>query len=198
LDISKRKLLQARIQAIKGENIRSINLRCREKLLEMFFAKTKRLKPRHSRDIGRIISLTKAFALMNLWHRDRDGATIVANEQDVEEAFKIWDVLPESQEYNLPPYVYDLHRDVILAAFEEKNRDRREGPEEMTGPLGLTRREVARKHLRVCGRVLPEWLLRMQITPMLERAGLITQEPDPKHKRRMLIHPISREQETVS
>jgi hypothetical protein len=187
----KRRLLKARIEAIKGENMQNINIGCQDKVQKMFFDRTKTLKPRHARDIGRIISLAKAFALLNLWYRDRDGATIVVNEQDVEEAFKIWDVLSESQEYNLPPYVYDLHREVILPAFEEKNQGRSEDSEEITGPLGLTRREVLRKHQESYGRVLPEWQLRMQIIPMLENAGLITQEPDPSDRRRMLIYPTS-------
>jgi hypothetical protein len=186
-----RKSLKERIEAIRRENIQEIKIGSPEKIEEKFFAKSKVLKPRHQRDIGRIISLIKAFALLNLWHRERKGSTIVANEEDIEEAFKIWGAISESQEYNLPPYIYNLYLDVILTAWNEKNQKRTEGFEEITGPLGLTRREVTQKHLQVYGRVLADWLLRQQIIPMLENAGLITQEPDPNDKRKMLIYPTT-------
>jgi len=186
-----RRSFKERIKAIKRESIKEINIGYPEKIEERFFAETKKLKPRHQRDIGRIISLMKAFALLNLWHRERKGSTIVANEEDIEESFKIWDVISESQEYNLPPYIYNLYLDVILTAWNEKNQKRTQGFEEITGQLGLTRREVTQKHLQVYGRVLPDWLLRQQIIPMLENAGLITQEPDPNDKRRMLIYPTT-------
>jgi hypothetical protein len=187
----KRKSLKARIEAIKRENIQEIKIGSPEKIEERFFAKSKVLKPRHQRDIGRIISLIKAFALLNLWHRERKGSTIVANEEDIEEAFKIWDAISESQEYNLPPYIYNLYLDVILTAWNEKNQERTQEFEEITGQLGLTRREVMQEHLQVYGRVLADHTLRQQIIPMLENAGLIVQEPDPNDKRRMLIYPTT-------
>ncbi len=133
--------------------------------------------------------MTWALALLNLWHRKRRGSTIVANVEDIDEAFKIWDEISESQEYNLPPYVYNLYLDVILRAWNEKNQERSEGFEEITGRLGLTRREITEKHLKVYGRVLEDWRLRQQIIPMLENAGLIIQEPDPNDKRRMQVYP---------
>ncbi|KPJ68579.1 MAG: hypothetical protein AMJ43_00055 [Coxiella sp. DG_40] len=74
-----------------------------ERIEKRFFRDNKMLKPRHSRDIGRLISLIKSLALLNLWFRDKDGSTIVANEDDIEEAFKIWETISESQELNLPP-----------------------------------------------------------------------------------------------
>ena len=65
------------------------------------------------------------------------------------------------------------------------------GFEEITGQLGLTRREITLKHLQAYGRVLADWLLRQQIIPTLENAGLIIQEPDPNDKRKMLIYPTT-------
>jgi hypothetical protein len=186
----KRKSLKARIEAIKRENIQEINIGSPEKIEERFLAKDK-LKPRYQRDIGRIISLMKAFALLNLWDRERKGSAIVANEEDIEKAFRIWDAISESQEYNLPPYIYNLYQDVILTAWNEKNQKRTQGFEEITGQLGLTRREVMQEHLQVYGRVLADHTLRQQIIPMLENAGLIVQEPDPNDKRRMLIYPTT-------
>ena len=190
-DNPERKLLKSRIRAIKQENVQNVKIGSPEKIAEAFFTENKILKPRHQRDIGRIISLIKAFALLNLWFRENNGSTIVANEDDIKDAFKIWGPISESQEYNLPPYIFHLYQEVILPAWNEKNQKRSEGFEEITGKLGLTRREVTQKHLQVYGRVLPDWQLRQQIIPMLENAGLISQEPDPSDRRRMLIYPTT-------
>lgn len=187
-----RQLLKARIEAIKAEEIQNIKISSPEKVEEAFFSKKRILKPRHQRDIGRIISLIKAFALLNLWHRERIGSVIVANERDITEAFDVWETISESQEYNIPPYVYSLYQDVILPLWQEKNEDRDPSFEGLTGSLGLARREISRKHLEVCGRVLPDWLLRQQVLPMLENAGLVSQDPDPNDRRRMLIYPTIR------
>jgi len=185
-----RKALKERIRAIKLENIQGIKIGSPGELEKMFFGQNKMLKPRHQRDIGRIISLVKAFALLNLWFREREGSIIVANENDIKEAFNVWDTISESQELNLPPYVYKLFQEVIMQAWNNKNRDR-DGFEQITGQLGLSRREIQRKHVQIYGRTLADWFLRQQIIPLLESAGLICQEPDPGDKRKMLIYPTT-------
>ena len=190
-DRPERRQLKERIRAIRQEQIQDIKIGSPKKVEELFFSENKILKPRHQRDIGRIISLIKAFALLNLWFREKDGSTIVANEDDIQEAFRVWHTISESQEFNLPPYIYQLFRDVIEPAFMEKNQGRSEGFVGATGLYGLSRREVTQKHLQVYGRVLPDWLLRQQIIPMLENAGLINQEPDQNDKRKMLIYPTT-------
>ena len=190
-DNPERQLLKKRIRAIKQENIKEVKIGSPERIEKRFFRDNKMLKPRHSRDIGRLISLIKSLALLNLWFRDKDGSTIVANEDDIEEAFKIWETISESQELNLPPYIYQLYQEVILPAWNEKNKTRAEGFEEITGELGLTRQDIIKKHYEVYGRFIPDWQLRQQILPMLETAGLITQERDPNDKRKMLIYPTT-------
>ncbi len=176
-----RKLLKERIRAINEENIQDIKIENPEIISEIFSKMHKTLKPRHQRDIGRYIALIKTFALLNCWFRKRSGSTIVANVDDIFEVSNIWIEISEAQEFNLPPYVYNLFWEVIVPAWEEKNdigsRDK-----------GLTRLEVMRKHLQVYGKGLPDWQLRQQIIPMLESAGFITQEPDPEDKRKMLIY----------
>lgn len=185
-----RKLLKERILAIKQEGIIDIKINSPERIEELFFARNKYLKPRHQRDIGRVISLVKAFALLNLWFRQKEGATIVANDEDVTNAFTIWDQISESQELNLPPYIYNLHREIILPAWQEKNSNRCDF-QGVTGELGLTRQDLVRKHFKVYGRMIVDWQLRQEILPMLETAGLITQEPDPVDRRRTLIYPTT-------
>ena len=186
-----RKLLKERIEAIRNEHIEEIKIADPEMIEKIFLNKRAILKPRHQRDIGRLISLVKMFALLNLWFRDRKDNIIIANADDIKEAVQIWDKISESQEYNLPPFVYDLFREVILTAWQDKNKGN-------AGDIkvGISRMDIFKKHYEVYGRPIPDWLLRQQIIPMLETTGLINQEADPNDKRKVLIYPTA--QLTVS
>jgi len=186
-----RQLLKERIRAIRLTNIKDIKIANPDKIEKSFFDKNKTLKPRHTRDIGRLIALVKAFALLNLWFRNKDDSTVIANETDIEEAFKVWETISDSQELGLPPYIYQLYQEVIVPAYKEKNEGRTEGFKEVTGQLGLTRQDIIQNHYQVYGRFLPDWQLRQQIIPMLESAGLIRQEQDPNDKRKVLIYPTA-------
>lgn len=186
-----RMLLKERIRAIKLENIKDINIASHETIGKRFLENNKTLKPRHQRDIKRLLSLIKSTALLNVWWRERNGSTITANEDDINEAFKLWDKIAVSQELNLPPYIYNLYKEVILPAWEAKNSDRSAVFEEITGKLGLSRQELLEKHFAVYGRMLDPHQLRQQILPMIETAGLIVQEQDPHDKRKIMIFPSS-------
>ncbi len=179
---SSRKLLKERIEAIRNEKIGDIKIINPDLIEEKFFHGKKILKPRHQRDIGRLISLVKGFALLNVWFRKREGNTIIANEDDIKEACSLWDKISESQEHNLSPFVYDIYKDVIVSAFEEKNIFDNEDE-----PKGLTRKEIKSEYFKVYGRMIDDWQLRQQILSMLETAGLIYEEQDPNDKRKMLI-----------
>lgn len=182
--IPERKLLKERIRAIKQEKVKDIILGNPVQAEEMFLKLCNKLKPRHQRDVGRLISLIKAFALLNCWFREKDGNSIITNEEDISEAFKVWESIAESQELNLPPYVYQLFKEVILPAYEDKQKLRLE-------TYGLSRKELLKKHYEIHGRPLQDWTLRQEIIPMLENAGLITQEADPKDSRTKLIYPTA-------
>lgn len=181
-----RKLLIDRILAIKQEGIKEIKVGNPKLVEQMFLDRVKIFKPRHQRDIGRVISLIKVFALLNLWFRQRNGMIITANQDDIGEAFKVWDVISESQELGLPPFVYNLYKDVIVSAYKDKN-----GEPEGAIKLGLSRQDLIKKHFEVYSRFLPDWQLRQQIIPQLETAGLIIQEPDPVDRRKLLIYPTT-------
>ena len=180
-----RQKLQKRIQAIKEGNITDIKIASPQKVEEAFFKRNKVLKPKHMRDVGRLIALVKAFALLNLWHREKTGSVITANDEDIKETLRIWDIISESQEYNLPPYVYKLYREVIIPTYQDKG-------------VGITKQEIMQKHCQIYGRPLVDWQLRQEILPMLETAGLVTQEPDTEDKRRILIYPLEQHKNTVS
>lgn len=184
-----RNLLMQRITAIQREGIEYIRLCSEDVVRERFLEMHKVLKPRHQRDIGRVISIIKSIALLNLWWRERDDSTIIANLDDIEAGFAIWGGVSTSQELNLPPYVYNFYLDIILPTWNDKNGDRKAGFVQMTGPLGLTRKDILSGHLKHYGRHLDPTQLRKEILPMLETAGLIYQEQDSTDKRQTLVHP---------
>jgi len=177
--------LKARLQAIRDAKIETIRIdpKLRPEIRRLFVKDKPALRPRSQRDIKRFLSLIKAFALLNMWWREHDNHCITANGDDFAEAFSLWCELSRAQEVNLPPYVYQLYTDVILPAWRAKNR-------ESDLPVGLLRGEVLSQHYAVYGRMLDATQLRQQILPMLETAGLIIEEPDPRNRRRKFIFPV--------
>ena len=179
-DNPKREALKNRIRVIKAANIDNVKIDSVEKIKEAFLKQSRILKPRDTRDVGRLMSLVKSLALLNFWHRKKEmglaGLSIVANDEDIEGGLKLWDDISQSQGHNLPPYIYNLFKEVILPAYE-------------TAQKGLTRRDIIRKHYEICERAIPDWQLRREILPMLEMAGLVIQEPNPDNKRVMLVYP---------
>jgi len=137
------------------------------------------------------MGLVKVFALLNLWFRERRDSIIVASEQDIDEAFAVWERIAPSQELNLPPYIYHLYVEVILAAYNERKAGVSSALTNGVARTGLSRKDVIQMHMDVYGRPLSDWLLRQQIIPMLEASGLIIQEPDPDDRRKMLIYPTT-------
>ena len=186
-----RSQLKGRIQAIKDSEIVDIRITSedQEYIKERFLSSVSMLKPRHQRDIKRLVSISKIFALLNIGQRKNEGFNIVAERSDIEEAFTIWEKISVSQELNIPPYVYRLYQDIILSVFREKNSDRSQDFVDITGLLGVTRQEILNEHYKVYGRMMDTISLRQQILPMLTQAGLITEEQDPNDKRARLVYP---------
>jgi hypothetical protein len=181
-----RALLKERIRAIKLEKIQDINIASHGRIEQKFLNDNKTLKPRHQRDIKRLLAIVKSFAILNVWWRERAGSTITANDEDIDAAFRLWGKIAVSQELNLPPYIYNIYTEVILPAWQAKNP-----AASAAGKVGLSRQEVLEKHFAVYGRMLDSHQLRQQILPMLETSGLILQEQDPDDKRKMMIFPSS-------
>ncbi|HUC96324.1 MAG TPA: hypothetical protein VMR16_01530 [Candidatus Saccharimonadales bacterium] len=187
-----RQQLKERIKAIREANISDIRITVEDQdyIIKHFFGLAVTLKPRHQRDIRRLIAIIKALALLNLWHRKTEGSRIVASRIDIDEAFDVWDRISITQELNIPPYVYKLYEDIILTTYKEKNADCNDDFVEITGTIGVTRQEILNKHYTVYGRMLDTLTLRQQILPILNQVGLITEELDPIDKRNKLIYPI--------
>jgi len=146
-----------------------------DKIEKLFLNKTRSLKPRDQRDVGRVMNLIKAITLLNAYTRKSVGRDVIADKKDIKWAIKIWKKVSEAQELNLPPYVYDLYKKVIVAKYKEKGS-------------AITRKEIMTKHYEVYRRFLPDRQLRLEISPMLDTSGLITEEKA-DDKRTILITP---------
>lgn len=179
-----RKLLMERIRAIRDEEIEDVRIGHADQIENGFLGSKRMLKPRHQRDIGRLIALIKIFALLNLWWREREENVLVADEADIEEGFKVWQEIGKYQELGIPPHVHQVFEEVVLPAWRE-NEGR-----------GLSRQQIMERHYRVYERALPSWQLRQDILPMLETAGLIRQEQDPNDKRQLLVFPVVQKEAT--
>jgi hypothetical protein len=191
-----RNLLKKRILGIRQENIDDIKI-CDPKLVEELFLKDeKSLKPRQQRDIKKIITIIKGFALLNLWFRKRDGQCIVATEGDIRNAFNLWDKISYGQDYGLSPYVFEIYMEVIIPLWNEPSET---GYSQMSGTLDkksfVTRKDILRRHFKIYKRQLSMQSLRIQILPQLEQSGLIVQERSTDDKREMVVIPIEAELE---
>lgn len=176
-----REKLKERIYAIKAAHIDYIKIGSMEKIRQFFLEGRNILRPRYLRDVNRVVSLTKAFALLNLWHRDRDGSVLISNDDDSEQALALWKSISQSQELNLPPYVFSIYNDIIIPlCLAPGNHNFR-----------TTRHDIMKKHFELYERPLPEWQLRKEILMMLETAGLIMQEKDQEDKRKTLIYLVN-------
>jgi len=172
----RRLLLKERIEQIRNAGINYIIVD-EEEIKKRFFENRKFLKPRDTRDVGRLICLIKGLALFNLWYKKRDDkGNLIASDKDIDEGFKIWNDIAVSQELGISPYIYRMFKEVIEPLLLKVNS-------------GITRKEITANHFKKYGRAVSEEQLRKEILPSLESVGLIYQEPDPIDKRKMLIYP---------
>jgi hypothetical protein len=184
----KRKALRARIKRIAELKVAEIIVPEPEKIFQRFVSSRRVLKPRHSRDAGRLMALVKVLALLNYNHRrvERRGEWVIiyASWKDVEAAFQLYDQVAEPQELNLSPFVYEVYKQVIVPLAKEKILDN----DPASGP---TKVEICRKFLEVFGRPLQRVILDRDILPALEAAGLISVESHPRDRRLKIVKPVA-------
>jgi len=171
----KRMWLKQRIEAIRNTGICDVFIENPDKILERFLQDHPYLKPRDMRDLPRIIALIKAHGLLNCFHRERlDHNRIKANEEDVEAGFQLYLQVSQANERGLSPYIFEIYEKVIKPLIEDNNS-------------GVDRKQVSQEYFKVFHKPISHTTLREEILPTLENAGLISQEPDPLDKRRLLV-----------
>ncbi len=118
-----RELLKKRIEKIKESEIEYVIIENIDEVFKKFIEKYPRSKPRHQRDIERIISLIQALALFNCWNRKSENKCVYANEYDIKTAFELFDKISQSQELGIPPFIYTIYQEVIVPLWVEKYRE---------------------------------------------------------------------------
>jgi hypothetical protein len=163
-----RKWLRTRVEAISYAGIKHVIIpeELREEITKRFFEKHETLIPRHQRDIGRLLALIKAYALLNYSQRRRIEDAIVVNKEDVQVGFSLYEEISTANELGLSPEVYNIY---------VKLRERI--PEE-----GVTRKELQTLYYKTFHRTIGTKRLK-EIVDILQSVGLITEEPDPNDKR---------------
>ncbi len=172
----RRRWLKSRIEAIQKAGIDQVIIQDQDLVYERFMKSHRHLAPRHQRDVSRIVSLIKAHALLNFWHRQRvREKTIQATNEDIEAGFSLYSEIAESNELGLSPQLYEIYTSVIKPLLDPER--------------ALRKDEVASAYLERYGRPLPWRRLDREILPSLEAATLIRLEPDPNDRRRMVVYP---------
>jgi len=161
--------LRARVQAIKTEGIKHIVIpeTLRKEILKRFTEGREWLQPRHLRDVSRLLGLIKAHALLNLWHRERHGDTIIANMEDVDAGFSLYKSVAEANELGIAPELLEVYK-----AVEE------DGKED-----GYTITEFQQLYMKVFHKPIGYDKARKMLVT-LASAGLLAEDVDSKDKRR--------------
>jgi hypothetical protein len=182
--------LKKRIIAIREQAVMDIKIPSPEQIEARFKKMFGKLKPRHMRDIAHLIKLIKAVALLNVWHRSNDEGIITANIDDVDNAFKLWGTVIESQDMNVPPVVMAFYKQYVLPAFYKKQENSEYSMDMQDGRIGLSNRELTSYYLDKEERALNDENLRKQILPQLENSGMISiEQPSWGDKRSKHIFP---------
>jgi hypothetical protein len=83
----------------------------REKIYEEYIKRRRWLQARHQRDISKLLTIIKGHALFNFYQRERiNDKTIVANSEDVEAGFKLYNEVSEANELGIPPEIFDVYK----------------------------------------------------------------------------------------
>lgn len=115
------------------------------------------------------------FTLLNLPFRKRVENTLYTEQEDIDEAWKIWEEIAPGQEYNISPYSMQIYRDVFIPAYREYNTNEKDffTPDDAKG---VPRKYIIKKHSELYGRPLSDATWRQELEPTLVNAGLIITE----------------------
>ena len=192
----RRALLKKRILGIRQEKIIDVKIENPALVEKLFLSDSKSVKPRQQRDIKKIISLIKGFALLNVWFRKNENGYVWATEKDITDAFDLWNKISYGQDYGLAPYVFQIYTDIILPLWREPSKEFGPLASDEDKKQSVTRKEILNRHFKIYGRALSSVYLRQHILPQLEQVGLIIQERSTGDSREMVVIPLETEIES--
>ena len=169
------RLLQQRVLDIRAAQIKQVIIpeELREQIYEKFMENHKVLQSRNQRDISRLLSIIKGYAILNFKHRnpikdEETGETKIAViDEDVLIGFKYYSEVSEANELSIPPEVYEVYK-VFKSEMLEDGLDRKKIQKIY---FGKYRKYLGRDKLK-------------QLTDSLEVAGLWIEISDPLDKRK--------------
>ena len=169
-----RRFLMKRINLIKNSGVREVIIpeSLREEIKTRFLREHTFLKPRHIRDLSRLVSLVKAHALLNYPNREREGETIKANLTDVEAAFKLYMGISAANDLGLSPWLFEIYR--LIAS---------------NAPEGATITDFQSLYFQHYHQALG-YKKAYSILKTLLSAGLLTEETSPEDRRKLLYKPL--------
>jgi hypothetical protein len=175
-----RTALKERIIAIRDEQVDEIIITDADisAIEKRFLALLHTLKPRNQRDIDHLLQLIKTIALLNVWHRRQVDGNIIASQTDTDQAFELWEAFFESQNLNLPPAVLSFYKKYVVPAYLDKymSASSEEKLAMDDNRVGLTSQELSAYYMQEEDTTLDNDILRKQILPQLQSAGLIAIE----------------------
>ena len=174
LEDPKRKILFSRVYAIKRANVKHVKIpeELQAIIYKRFLSDHKVLLPRHQRDIGRLLALIKAHALLNYMHREQvrnpDGSlTIIANMEDFTEGYRLYREIAEANELGLSPELYSIYTAVKPNIPEE----------------GLTVADFQKQYYKAFHKPISTKRAR-EILEILTSIGLLAEDVDPQDRRK--------------
>ena len=156
---------------IRGLDIQEIIIQPNDsnEVVKRFMSEHTVLTPRFQRDLPRLFSLIKGYALFNAANRViDDDKNLYAIDEDVKRGYELYKSVSDSNELGLPPHIYDFYRKVMEPILS-------------TG-VGLTRRELSTEYRKAFKSHVGEKQL-ARIIQLLNETGLIIEETDPNDKR---------------
>jgi hypothetical protein len=183
-------LLKNRILGIKQENISDVKIPDTDYLEKLYLKEGASVRPRQQRDIKKVISIIKGFALLNVWFIESSGDYILATKKDIDDGFNLWNKISYGQDFGLAPYLFEIYSKIIMVLWNEPGDD---NLSRLLGGEGkrhsITRVEILKKHFEIYKTPLGMQKLRQQILPQLEQVGLIVQERSTEDNREMVVIP---------
>ncbi|MDO4889231.1 MAG: toprim domain-containing protein [Candidatus Saccharibacteria bacterium] len=174
--------LKDRILYIKNLGVKYIDIGDDEYLKARFYENLPFVTSGTRRKVRQFMALVKGIALLNAPFRMVDGK-IVATNDDIDEAVKLWGVIKEGMSYGVAPEILNFYKAYILQAFLAKK-------ELDETAKGITQDELSTYHYDKTRHTPNFDMLKKVYIPTLKRAKIIKYERDEDNGQRWLIIPL--------
>ncbi|EMR73192.1 hypothetical protein MCGE09_00029 [Thaumarchaeota archaeon SCGC AB-539-E09] len=168
--------LRFHVQGLKEAYVQQVTISedDKEYIRARFMEEHPVFKPRHQRDLPRLIALCKAFALFHYNRREMtENRDLIATNEDVLNGYELYSKIGESNEMGLSPQTYELYKEKIEPVLDAGGY--------------MTRRELSRLYFQKYKTRLGE-KTRSKMISLLCETGLAVEELHPEDKRQKVIY----------